>query len=305
MNAHRLKAYIYLLIVAVIWGIAGPVIKLVEAKLPWDLFLSYRFLLAGIVVIPFIKRNHLRQLFKSLGVFLRILIYGLFTTTLGLSLLFAGTEKTSVVSMSLISLFGPIMTIIAGYFFLKDKITWLEKIGIAVTFIGSFLIVIEPVIKLNGVQGEITGNMLIFGSLILGTIAALILKGLLREGISPVFLANFSFIAGVLTIIPISLYIRSFSQNLSIISSISLPYHAGVWYMALISGILAYSLANIAQKSIEVSEQAVFGYLYPIISAILAVLILKEPLTPLSYFGGGMTLVGIFIAEVKRRSQRK
>ncbi|PJA42810.1 EamA family transporter, partial [Candidatus Woesebacteria bacterium CG_4_9_14_3_um_filter_39_10] len=43
MNPHRLKAYILLLIVAVIWGIAGPVIKFTLGGFPPLLFLTYRF----------------------------------------------------------------------------------------------------------------------------------------------------------------------------------------------------------------------------------------------------------------------
>lgn len=303
MSKYRLRAFFLLAIVAIIWGVAGPVIKLTLQKLPWDVFLSYRFLISTIIILPFIKKSHLR-IFKKFDNFLLILVYALSNSTLGLALLFAGTERTSLVSMSLISLFAPILTIFAGYYFLKDRITWLEKIGIAVTFIGSFLIIVEPVIKLNGQQGELMGNILVVGSLLCGTVAAISVKELLRKGISPIVLANLSFIIGLLTMIPISMRLHPLTESINIISTLPLAYHAGVWYMGVFSGTIAYMLANIAQKSIEVSEQAVFGYLYPIISTILAVLILKESITPLSYFGGGITLVGIFIAEVKRRTKR-
>lgn len=304
MTIYRLRAYTYLLIVALIWGFAGPVIKLVLRDLPWDLFLAYRFLISSLVALPFVLRGQMKVL-KKFGLFVLIFIYAVASTSAGLGFLFAGTAKTTLVSMSLITLFGPVLTILAGYFILKDRITWLEKIGIAITFLGSFLIIIEPAIKYNRIQGELGGNLLILLHLTLVTISAIILKKLLRRGVSPVFLANISFIIGLLTLIPVSLQLRPFAQNIAILTDLSLPYHAGVWYMALLSGTLAYSLSNIAQKSIEVSELAVFGYLYPIISAILAVLLLKESVTPMSYFGGGMALVGIFIAEVKRKRKRE
>ncbi|PIP57395.1 hypothetical protein COX03_03365, partial [Candidatus Woesebacteria bacterium CG22_combo_CG10-13_8_21_14_all_39_10] len=51
MNPHRLKAYILLLIVAVIWGIAGPVIKFTLGGFPPLLFLTYRFGLSTLVAV--------------------------------------------------------------------------------------------------------------------------------------------------------------------------------------------------------------------------------------------------------------
>lgn len=303
MSKYRIRAFFLLTIVALIWGVAGPVIKLTLQKLPWDIFLSYRFLVSTVIILPFIRKSHFKM-FKKIDNFFLILVYALSNSTLGLSLLFAGTERTSLVSMSLISLFAPVLTIFAGYYFLKDRVTWLERIGIIVTFLGSFLIIVEPVIKLNGQQGELVGNLLVIASLISGTVAAITLKELLRKGLSPVVLANLSFFVGLVTMLPLSTYFHPLSESIRTISTLPLAYHAGVWYMGVFSGTVAYTLANIAQRSIEVSEQAVFGYVYPIISTILAVLILKEGITPLSYFGGGITLVGIFIAEVKRRTRR-
>jgi drug/metabolite transporter (DMT)-like permease len=226
-------------------------------------------------------------------------------TTVSVGLLFAGTAHTSLVSMSLISLFGPILTIFGGYFFLKDKISWIEKIGIGITFIGSLFIIIEPIVKSNGIQGELLGNILVIGSLVSGSIATILLKELLRKGVGAIMLANLGFVVGFVTMIPIVLHFHSTLEIADMISKMALSYHLGIIYLAVFSGTIAYTLNNLAQKTIEVSELAVFSYVYPIISAILAVWFLKEPMTPLGYFGSGITLVGIFIAEVKRRTRSK
>ena len=302
MSAHRLKAYFYLLIVVAIWGIAGPVIKLTLGVLPWDILLLYRFFVSAVVFIPFIHKKDFHPL-KNTKILFLAFIYMIFNTTISLSLLFAGTARTSLLSMNLISLFGPILTILGGYFFLKDRIPWIEKVGMSITFFGSLLLIIEPLIKFDGAQGEITGNIMIIGSLVTGTVAAIILKELLRKGVGAIFLANIGFVVGFLTIIPITLYFHPISNILNTLYSLPLNYHLGILYLAVFSGTIAYSLNNIAQKSIEVSELAVFNYLYPIISAVLAVWFLKETMTSLAYFGAGVTLVGIFITEIKRRTR--
>jgi drug/metabolite transporter (DMT)-like permease len=301
MNPHRLKAYFYLLIVVAIWGIAGPIIKLTLGVVPWDILLLYRFFISSLVFIPFIHKKDFHPL-KNTKILLLAFIYMIFNTTIGFALLFAGTARTSLVSMNLISLFGPILTILGGYFFLKDRIPWIEKIGMSITFFGSLLLIIEPLIKLDGTQGEITGNIMIIGSLIAGAISAVLLKELLRKGVGAIFLANIGFVVGFLTMIPIALHFHQPSEIVDAISKMTLFYHLGIIYLAVFSGTIAYSLNNIAQKSIEVSELAVFNYLYPIISAVLAVWFLKEQMTSLAYFGAGVTLVGIFITEIKRRA---
>lgn len=303
MNPHRLKAYFYLLIVVAIWGIAGPIIKLTLGVVPWDILLLYRFFITSIVFIPFIHKQDFHPLKKG-NIFFLAFIYMIFNTTIGFALLFAGTARTSLLSMNLISLFGPILTIFGGYFFLKDKISWIEKIGMGITFFGSLLLIVEPLTKSDGVQGEIGGNIMIIGSLIAGAISAVLLKELLRKGVNAVFLANIGFVVGLLTMIPIALHFHSLTNIITTVSTIPLKYHLGIVYLAVFSGTIAYSLNNIAQKSIEVSELAVFSYLYPIISAVLAVWFLKEHMTSLAYFGAGVTMVGIFITEIKRRAHR-
>jgi drug/metabolite transporter (DMT)-like permease len=302
MYSARTRAYFYLILVVIIWGIAGIVIKLILNKYPWDIVLFYRFLISTVIFLPFLKISTLHPL-KNKNTLLLVLAYTFMGTTLGLGLLFAGTERTSLVSMSLLSLFAPILTILAGFLFLKDRITWTEKLGISITFLGSLLILIEPLVELKEVQGSLTGNLLVMGSILCAPPTAIMLKKLLRQGMSPFLLANLNFVIGLISFIPIILIGHGFNGSINIFREISLPYHAGVWFLAVFSGTIAYTLANIAQRTIEISEQAVFNYLYPILSAVLAVQLLKEVMTPLAYFGAGMTIVGIFVAEVKRRTK--
>ena len=71
--------------------------------------------------------------------------------------------------------------------------------------------------------------------------------------------------------------------------------------MAIISGNLAFYLSNKAQKSIEIGEQSLFSYLYPLFSLPLAVLWLGEKVTPIYIFGGIIIIIGVAIAEVKKK----
>ncbi len=305
MGQARLRAYIYLLIVALIWGIAGPVIKLTLVGLSPDIFLLYRFFISAVLaLIIFMFRPFRFPKDKKILGFL--ILYAILNSTISLGLLFWGTDKTSLIDMSLISLFAPLLSILAGYIFLKEHITLREKVGILTAFVGSLIILIEPIVKFDG-PGAFIGNLLIFGSLIAGVTAGLLLKKMLREDIDAVGLANFSFIVGFVTLLPIVLFLYSPFEIWNLIISnpsnggISPAYHAGVWYMAVFSGTVAYALLNMGYKTIELSEAALFSYLYPIFSAILAILFLGDKLTLPAAIGSVVTFAGVFIAEVKKK----
>ena len=300
MNPHRLRAYIFLLIVAVIWGIAGPVIKLTLKGLPPDIFLLYRFFISSIVaVIIFITTGI--KFPKEPKIIRDIVIYAFLNSIVTLGLLFWGMNKTSVLDMSLISLFGPILIILAGAIFLKDHITTRERIGIAIAFVGSALLVVEPLLKNHNGQSGFWGNLLILASLTSSAFCGVMLKKLLRRGIPPSFLANITFLIGFLTLLPFIMIKYNLAGSFSIIKNAPFPYHLGVIYMAIFSGTIAYGLYNLGQKTIELSEAALFAYLHPIFSAIIAITVLGDKLTTPVIIGSVVVFVGVMVAEMKKR----
>lgn len=303
MNRVRLKAFFLLTIVSIIWGIAGPVIKLTVKEIPPFIFLSYRFLISSLVAIPVLYFTKFR-FSKNFKTNVKIFLASFLNTTGALGLLFYGASKTTLLQMSLITAFGPILSVLAGYLFLKDKITHKERIGILIAFLGSVLIVVEPFFSNSKADGNFYGNLGVFGYILFTTISGVLIKQVLRDGINPIGLTNLSFIIGLVTVVPIALFLypnHSFSQILNSAFQIPLRYHMGVWYMALISGSFAFSLQNIAQKSIELSELAVFMYLYPILSGILAIFLLHDKFTVFTGVGSVTTTLGIIIAEVKKK----
>lgn len=299
MLTPRLRAYIYLFIVAVIWGIAGPVIKLTLKGLPPDIFLLYRFFLSSLIAVFYFLFASFR-LPKDPKIIRDIFIY-CFLNSVTLGFLFAGMAKTSLLDMSLISLFGPILLILAGFLFLKDHITPKERLGIIIAFLGSFLVILEPLLKNhNGISG-LVGNILILFSLVTSAISGVLVKKLLRQGISPSFLANLTFLIGFLALLPVVIIRYNLTESFLIIKNTPLPYHLGVIYMAIFSGTIAYSLSNFAQRTIELSEAALFTYIYPIFSAILAVILLQEKLTLPAVIGSVITFAGVLLAEIKKK----
>jgi len=298
MNPARTRAYIGLLIVTAIWGLAGPIIKYTLGGFDSLSFLTYRFAISTMVaLISFaVLGIHIP---KDKNTFWNLMAYGFLTSTVSLGLLFFGLENTTVLDMSLITLANPLLISIGGVMFLGEHITKKEKLGMGIAFAGTLLTVIEPLIQNGGSEIRLSGNIFIVGYLIATAWATVMAKRLLREGVRPETMTNSSFIIGLISLLPFLILRPGFSLNA--LYQVPFTYHLGVVYMAILSGSLAYYLYEKAQKTIEIGEASVFSYLYPLFSMPLAVLWLGEKVTPMFIVGAGIIALGVAIAEIKKK----
>jgi len=297
MNSARVRAYLMLLVVAAIWGIATPVIKYTLEGFSPLIFLTYRFGISTFIafIIFAINGVHLPKDRKTL---LILFLYGFLNSVVSLGLLFFGMENTTVLESSLITLASPLIISTAGVYFLHEHVTRREKIGMGIAIIGTILTIIEPLINNGHSVLKLSGNLLILGYVLVTVVTTIFAKNLLRKDTDAMAMTNFSFIIGFLSFLPFVLF-SNFS--LTKIFEVHYTYHLGVFFMAVLSGTFAFYLANKAQKTIEVGEQALFAYLYPVFSLPLAVLWLGEKITPIYVLGGVIIAIGVVIAEIKKR----
>lgn len=302
MTSYRIRAYMYLLIVVVLWGTATPIIKFTLNGIGPFSFLTYRFFLAGIfgaLALPFLRIG--RKAIKDN--FWEIILYGFVTTTLTLGLLFLGLNRTTVLDTILIATISPLVIALFGEIFLKEHITSRERLGIGIAFVGTFLTVLEPLLS-GGFDGfRIIGNLLVVGYLISNAISVTLAKKLVRKDVPSLSLTNISFIVGFITLLPLVLLEKTPQNLVHTAINLSLPYQIGVFYMAFLSGTLAYALWVKGQKSIEISEAGVFSYLQPIFAAPLAVFWLGEKITSPFILGAIIITIGVFIAEYKKKAK--
>lgn len=297
MNPARKRAYIELLIVTAIWGVATPIIKYTLGGFDSITFLTYRFGLSSILAV--ISFMFLKDRFpKDKPTLIKLFGYAFITSTVSLGFLFFGLENTTALDATLITLANPILITIAGAMFLKEHVTKKEKLGMTIALIGTALTVIEPILQNHGGQIRLSGNVLIVGYLISTAWGAVLAKELLRANVTPVVMTSASFIVGFLSLLPF--YLFSGGQPFAKLINVPLVYHLGVFYMAFLSGNLAYYLGNKAQKTVEIGEASLFSYLYPIFAAPLAVIWLGEKITPIFLAGGVIIVFGVFLAEWKK-----
>lgn len=306
----RTRAHLMLLAVSAIWGIAPPVIKHSLKYFDTSVFLSYRFLITNILLIPllFVIEPQTWTTLSRLTAkkWLLLLFSGFLGSTIQLGFLFWGLDNTSAIEGSIINATAPILVAIGCFFFLREKITSREKLGIFVAFLGSALVVIEPIFtgRYSASRMHFYGNT----AVLLGTLAwaayAVMSKKSLRGHVSPLLLTTAMFFIGGLTMPVVTFFLHSPYYLQQSFLTAPLSAHLGVWFMAFISGALAYFLYQQATKYVEVSEANIYTYLSPVFTLPLSIIFLKEPVGLWLILGSGIIIAGVFLSELKTGQRR-
>lgn len=298
MKFIRAKAYMYIIVVMFIWGTASVVIKLTLNGLEPIPFLAYRFLINTAFTLPFLP-GIIHLLRKERSTKLLIILYALLSCPIALGVLFVGLNETSVVNSALLSAAEPVILAIIGAKLFHDHLSRKARIGVGITLLGVILTTAEPLLySYDG--GTFGGNILIGIYLAIDILCVVLLKKLLKRNVDPLALTQLSFVSGALVFLPLSFLRYEPSGFIHMLTNLSFKYHIGVFYMALLSGLVAYTLRAKAQKTLNISELSIFGYLSPVITTLLALLVLSEHISALYVFGALLIGIGVFVVETKR-----
>ncbi len=301
MSASRIKAYFLLLITTAIWAVAAIVIKYTLEGITPLPFLTYRLFISAVIgIFALVLFKH--KLNLSMKSWIAVVAYAFLATSFSLGLLFLGLARTTVLNLALISLVAPLLYELAGVIFLREKISIREKIGTAIAFSGALVTIIEPLLEHGNSWGSLEGNLLIVASILADTTAIILLKKLVRRDISASDLTHISFVIGFITTLPVLIIFMGIPTFVQTVVSLPINFQLGVFYMAIMSGTVAYILRARAQKDIDVGEAGLFGYLTSVVSAPLAVIFLHETVTTLFIIGAIFIGIGVGIAEYRKNS---
>lgn len=305
ISKNRISAYGYMLLNTLVWGAALIIVKPVfETTTPFR-FLFYRFAIASVLAIPFLI-HFIRKKQLNWSIIWKVAALELIGTTLNLGILYLGVERTSAIEASLISTTSPLFLILMGMFFLKERQEKKEWLGFAFSFMGMIILALMPLIT-KGIFTptlSLIGNLLIIGANIAESSYFISAKNLYKT--LPKFLvASISFVVGAISFGLISLWETSWSiNNLWTLTQLELSETKvllPVVYMAVFGSIIGLTAYIKGQDKIEASEASLFRYLQPAVYLPLGVIFLKEPMYPLQIVGLILILLGVGLAEIRKR----
>lgn len=305
MTRERKLAYAALLTTTVIWGFAPPIIKYTLNFVTPTVFLFYRFLFVSLIlVIPLFFR------FKSLEPqtlnLAKYLVLGFLGTPLTLMFLFDGIQRTTAIDASVISIISPILVVLGGAFFLKEKVTETERVGIVLTLLGTIITILQPLFETGlSFSQNLWGNTLVLFGTVTWASFTLLTKKEDQKKLDPLVLTASSFLLGTLVIFPLFLFER-LSLN-DYLKSVFIPTQSiffikpqaifGILYMSILGSVVAYFTYIYGLTKIEASEATIFTYLQPLFAVPAAAIFLDEKITFPFLLGAFLIILGVFICE--------
>jgi drug/metabolite transporter (DMT)-like permease len=284
------------LLAIIFWGFSFIATKVVLREVHPFTLLTLRFGIGGLLLL-------LVQLQRNRG-FLKTFsskdwVSIIFLAIVGISghtLLQAyGLLYTSATNTGWIVAITPIFITIAARLFLGERITARRMIGILVGFCGIFLVISKGVFSLSIFRfGSTFGDILALISAITWTAFTVGGKGLLSR-FSPLAAITPIMIVGCLITLPFTWL----KWEWDILFRLSLTGWTGILFLGVFCSGLAYLFWYSALEKNDSGVVGIYLYLEPLVTLIGAYFLLKEEIEWITLWGGGMILLGVYLAARK------
>jgi len=281
---------------AIISGFAIIANKIFIIDLDPTVFTSIRALIIGIIffIIGSFQCKFNYKKFKKVNLGYLILI-GLIGGGLAFLLFFSGLKLTTGGRAAFIHKTLPLYVTLLAVLFLKEKVTKKQSFALLIMIVGLWILMFSQITPSFLWQDTSFGDALVLFATILWAIENVIAKRAMIEGESN-FIVTFArmFIGSIFLFSSIPLlgkldllFTLSTIQITNImISTVILLGYVFFWYWSL--------------KFINVSKAATILLLAPVVTLVLGIVMLNEPVSEIQLLGSAMILVGsYFVTKVK------
>ena len=265
--------------------------KVTLQEFPMHTLAFLRFALASLLLAPFflaetkkvkIQKEHLPKL----------IAIGIFIITFNISFFFAGIQKTTATNASILTLVIPMLSVLLGWIYLKEKVYTVNLLGITLGFLGALIIIGLPQIFLGEFSPQtLLGNLLMILASVSWVIGAVISRQMLKIYPSLIITA-IAFLVGVITFFPPA--VLEYLNNPGWPDSITMLGLLGLAYMTALSSISAYFLFEWALSKTSLISADLFQYIEPFIAAALAVTLLGERISFSFVIGAALIALGVY-----------
>ena len=292
VHPSKLLTYIASIFAITLWGMSYIwTDKLIALNIPIFYFVFVRILLAGLVLFLFnsaygrIKRIQRKDVPKFLLLaFFEPFIYFI-CETYGLKV----TRSPTLSAMIIATI--PVISIGAGMIFFKEKVNFVNIIGISLSLVGIVMVAMA-----KGELGEnfIWGIILLLIAVISEVGHASITKSLAGNYSSQI-IVMYQFLIGAVYLFPLFIWKGIGEFN------VETYFSPEVWYplicLAILCSSLAFSLWVSTIKNLGVAKSSIFSALIPVAAAIIAWVLGHEYLNSRQWIGIVVSSIGVILSQ--------
>lgn len=280
--------YAYPLLAIFIWAGNTVINKLaVGAIFPAEIGF-YRWLLAGLLFTPFMLKPVIKHWPEVRPNLWRIAILGVLGMAVYQSLAYFAASLTSATNMGIILSLMPLMSLAMAIAALGQRLTAGALVGAVLSFAGVLVVVSSGSLAALLQHGVNLGDaMMLVATLAYAIYSTLLKKWQLR--LPPLVLLYLQVLVAVVVLLPLFLASPKVGPTLQ-----NIPL---VLYACLLASMLAPLAWMQAVARLGPSRTTLFFNLLPLITALIAAVVLHEHLAWFHLVGGLLTLGGVILSE--------
>ena len=272
-----------------IWASSFIALKAAMEDLGPFTVIFLRMLIASLCFVYFIK-SFLKYDFSKKDIKF-ILLLALFEPCLYFIFESKALQLTSASQAGMITSLMPIITAMAAGYFLKEIITKQLIFGSLIAMSGAIWLSLQGTTSISS-PNPLLGNFLELLAMVCGA-GYTITARYLSDKYSALFITAIQAFIGAIFFTPLFIY-----EYFTIPLNITMNSFLWVLYLGVVVTLAGYGLYNYALTKIQASKAAVFVYLIPVFTLILAYFVLNEKLSVLEFIACFVILFGVFLSEV-------
>ena len=201
-----------------------------------------------------------------------------------------GMKYTIPSNAALLYATTPIVVLVFSHFFLGEALTKQKVIGVILGFAGVTIVIFER--GASASMEYVFGNVIILVAVLAWALYTVYGRTMIVK-YGAIEASSITLIVGTLLFIPIG-----------IVPSLQFPYEQltsanwlQIFYLGIITSVFAYLLWYYALGRIEAGKVALFANLQPVLTTVLAVILLGQSITAPFLIGGAIAIAGVAVAQ--------
>lgn len=222
----------------------------------------------------------------------RIVLCAFFGVGINMLFFFKGVSLTTAINGSIIMTLTPVMVFVTSLILLKEKVTLLKVLGLAVGFLGAFLIIYSPGTGIS--LGNWRGDVLILLNAMSYGVYLVLVKPLMAR-YTPITVAKWIFFFGFLLVLPVGW--NEFRQIEW--QALTAKVYFSMAFVIIGVTVIVYVLNIWALKKVNPSTVGVYIYVQPVFATLIASTFFGEILSIRHLIAALLVFAGVWLVVKK------